>query len=348
MTRFNSTLLAACAAAATLAFSGCGDDDEPAGGTSASAGATQELTVYSGRDEELVAPLLKTFETESGIKLNVRYGDTAELAATIREEGDNSPADVFFGQDAGALGALQKAGLLADLPQATLDRVDAKYRSKDGVWVGTSARARVLAYDTRELEMAELPKSVLDLTDAEWKGKVGWAPTNASFQSFVTALRKTEGDDVAQKWLEDMKANGTKAYEKNGVVRDAIDSGEIEAGLINHYYVLEAASKEGDDYPVGLHFFGGGDPGALVNVAGGGVLKSSESAAAGTQLLDFLLGDESQKFFADQTFEYPLAGATPAPEGVPALAEIQQPDLDLSDLDDLEGTLQLLEKAGVL
>ncbi len=346
MKRSTSSLCAALAAAASLAFAGCGDDESTTASTPAA--ATKELTVYSGRDEELVAPLLKTFETESGIKLNVRYGDTAELAATIREEGDNSPADVFFGQDAGALGALHKAGQLADLPPATLDRVEDRYRSADGTWTGTSARARVLAYDTRELKEADLPDSVMDLTGPEWKGKVGWAPTNASFQSFVTALRLTKGDDVAEQWLKDMKANGAKAYEKNGLVRDAIASGEIQAGLINHYYVLDAASKEGDDYPVGLHFFPGGDPGALVNVASAGVLKSSENTAAGTQLVDFLLSDASQKYFADKTFEYPLAGTTPAPTGVPALDSIEQPDLDLSNLDDLQGTLELIEQSGVL
>ncbi len=345
--RITRSLVAALAATVTLGLGACGDD-EPESTTASGTAKAAELTVYSGREEELVAPLLKQFESESGVKLNVRYAETAELAATIREEGDNSPADVFFGQDAGALGALQKASLLAPLPQATLDKVEAGFRSAEGTWVGTSGRARVVAYDTREVKEADLPKSVLELTDAKWKGKVGWAPTNASFQAFVTALRKVEGDATAEKWLKDMKANGAKAYEKNGLVRDAIASGEVQLGLINHYYVLETAAKEGKEYPVGLHFLPGGDVGALVNVAGAGILKSSEQTENSQKLIDFLLSDASQKFFAEKTFEYPLAGTTPSPEGVPPLAEIQQPKLDLSNLDDLEGTLALIEKAGVL
>ncbi|MBJ7472127.1 MAG: iron ABC transporter substrate-binding protein [Solirubrobacteraceae bacterium] len=348
MKRLTRSLALSAAAALSFGLAACGDDDEssPASGTTGSEAA--ELTVYSGRDEELVAPLFERFETETGTKLSVRYGDTAELAATIREEGENSPADVFFGQDAGALGALDKDGLLAKLPAAALDPVAQEFRSANDTWVGTSGRARVLAYDSRELKEADLPASVLDLTGPEWKGKIGWAPTNASFQAFVTALRKVEGDDVAEQWLKDMDANGAKAYEKNGLVRDAIANGEIQAGLINHYYVLDAASSEGDDYPVKLHFFPGGDTGALVNVAGGGVLKSSEQQEAAASLLTFLLADEQQKFFVDETFEYPLAGDTAAPAGIPAIDSIEQPDVDLADLDDLAGTLELIEKSGVL
>lgn len=347
MRRITRSAVVSAAVALSLGLAACGDDestDTPA----ANAGENQELTVYSGRDEELVKPLFDRFEKETGTKLSVRYGDTAELAAMIREEGDNSPADVFFGQDAGALGALDASDQLAELPAETLEPVAEEFRSSEDTWVGTSARARVLAYDSRELKENELPASVLDLTKPAWKGKVGWAPTNASFQAFVTALRKVEGDDVAEQWLKDMKANDAKAYDKNGLVRDAINSGEIEVGLINHYYVLEAASEAGDDYPVKLHFFPGGDVGALVNVAGGGVLKSSDQQEQGAELLEFLLAGEQQEYFAAETFEYPLAGEAKAPTGIPALTEIEQPKLDLADLDDLQGTLELIEKAGVL
>lgn len=348
MKRVTRSLALSAVAALSLGLAACGDDEPAAEAGATTAGETTELTIYSGRDEELVKPLFDRFQTETGIKLSVRYGDTAELAAMVREEGDNSPADVFFGQDAGALGALHKSGQLDQLPAGLLDRVDKEFRSAQGTWVGTSARARVLAYDSRELKQPDLPESVLDLTGPQWKGKVGWAPTNASFQAFVTALRKVEGDDVAEKWLKDMKANGAKAYDKNGLVRDAIASGEIQAGLINHYYVLEAAAAEGDDYPVKLHFFPGGDVGALVNVAGGGVLTTSEHKDAGVRLLEFLLAPEQQRYFAEETFEYPLAGDVKAPAGVPPLADLQQPDIDLADLDDLQGTLELIASAGVL
>lgn len=332
---------------AILVLVACGDDD--GGGSAAGdSGGDRQLTIYSGRDEALVKPLIDRFQRQTDIKVRVRYGETAELAATLREEGDRSPADVFFGQDAGALGALQQAGLLEMLPQETLDKVSERFRSTEGRWVGTSGRSRVLAYDERELSEDELPRSVLDLTKPAWKGRVGWAPTNASFQAFVTGLRRVEGDDGARRWLEDMQANDVKAFESNVVIRDAIAKGEVETGLINHYYVLEAIAEEGDDYPVRLHFFGDGDIGSLVNVAGAAVLESSERKAEARRFVDFLLGEEAQRYFADDTKEYPLAAGVEPDRVLPPLASIEQPDLDLSDLEDLQGTLELLQETGVL
>lgn len=350
------TLLIGCLLAAlTIVLSACGGgsgDDAPATGTAPAAATTAggELTVYSGRDEELVAPLFERFTAATGIKLNVRYGDSAEMAATIREEGDRSPADLYYGQDAGALGALEQAGLLAPLPQATLDRVDAGFRSAAGRWVGTSGRVRTIAYDRRVVSASELPDSVLDLTDERWKGKVGWAPTNASFQAFVTALRAVEGEEAAARWLTEMQANDVQAYERNGLIRDAIADGEIEIGLINHYYVVQQLAEERDpgSYPVALHFPAGGDVGSLINVAGAGVLASSGKQDQARQLVDFLLSRAAQEHFRSETAEYPLAAGVEPLETLPPLTRIEQPRLDLGDIDDLDGTLRLLAGSGVL
>jgi iron(III) transport system substrate-binding protein len=315
----------------------CGSDDE-----------SGPVTVYSGREEELVAPLFERYEEETGNELEVRYGDSAELAATILEEGDNTPADVFFSQDAGALGALEKEGRFSELGEDVIAEVDERYRSRDDRWVGVSGRARVIAYDSRELSESDLPDSVLDLTDPEWEGRVGWAPTNASFQAFVTALRLQEGDAAARRWLEEMKDNGTESFESNSTTRDAIAAGEIDAGLINHYYVAQAQEEEGDGYPVEVHFTTGGDVGALVNVAGAGVLAASGNQDAASELVTFLLSPQAQRYFSEETKEYPLVeGIEADPEIVP-LSEIESPQIDLSNLDDLQGTLTLIERSGAL
>jgi len=315
----------------------CGGDDE-----------NGPVTLYSGREEELVAPLFEQYEEETGNEVEVRYGDSAELAATILEEGDNTPADVFFSQDAGALGALEKEGLFSELDEQAIAVVDERFRSGDDRWVGVSGRARVIAYDSRELDEADLPDSVLDLTDPEWEGRVGWAPTNASFQAFVTALRLQEGDAAARRWLEDMEANGAVSFESNSSTRDAIAAGEIELGLINHYYVAQAQAEEGDDYPVEVHFTSGGDVGALVNVAGAGVLAASDRQGAASEFAEFLLSPQAQRYFAAETKEYPLVDGIEADAEIVPLSEIESPQLDLSNLDDLQGTLTLIERSGVL
>ncbi len=316
-------------------------------GPSAS-GVSGTVTIYSGRSESLVGPLLERFRSETGLEVQVNYASTSELAATILEEGDASPADVFFAQDGGALGALAAEGRLTKLPAATLDHVDDRFRSPDGVWVGVSGRARVVVYDTRVLSEADLPTTILGYTDPAWKGTIGWAPTNASFQSFVTAFRILRGDDAARAWLEGIQANEPKVYEGNDAVLAAVAAGEVQVGFVNHYYLMVQIAEEGEDFPVRNHFLPNGDVGALVNVAGAGILTTSKNPAAAQAFVDFLLTEASQRYFADETYEYPLvAGIAADPRLVP-LADIASPDIDLSDLADLEGTLRLIQEAGVL
>jgi iron(III) transport system substrate-binding protein len=327
-------LIVAIALAAIAAGCGGGSDDP--------------LTVYSGREEELVAPLLEQFTEETGIDVEVRYGDSAELAATIAEEGENSPADVFFAQDPGSLGSVDAQ--LAELPAETLERVDPQFRDAEGRWVGTSGRSRVIAYNTDELSEDEVPDSVFDLTDPSWKGRIGIAPTNASFQAFVTAMRLSKGDGATRQWLVDLKENDPKEYEKNALIVEAVAAGEIDLGLVNHYY-LYLVKEEQPDAPVANHFLEAGDPGALVSVAGAGVLASSDQTDDAEQFVDFLLSDAGQRFYVDEAeeAEYPLVDGIEAKEGLPALAELTGPDVELTTFGaELESTVELLRETGYL
>jgi iron(III) transport system substrate-binding protein len=324
-------------AGSLLALAGCGGDDTKGDG---------KLTIYSGREEELVAPLFDKFEKQTGTEVEVRYGDSAELAAAIAEEGDNSPAEVFFAQDPGSLGALENR--LAELPDGTLERVPARYRDEDGRWVGTSGRVRVIAYNTDALSEEEIPDSVFALVDPKWKGKVGVAPTNASFQAFVSAMRLSRGEPKTRKWLEDLKDNDVKFYEKNLPIVEAVASGEIELGLVNHYY-LYVAKEENPDAAVANHFLTGTDPGALVSVAGAGVLTQADDKSEAERFVGFLLSDEGQRFYTEEAeeAEYPLVAGIAPKEGLPPFASLTGPELDLSKLGtELESTLKLLSDTG--
>ena len=304
--------------------------------------------MYSGRSEELVGPIIERFEEESGIEVQVRYGDTAELASTISEEGENSPADVFFSQDAGALGAVSDRGLLRELPENVLNRVEERFKDPNGRWVGTSGRARVVAYNTEALSDEDLPDSILDFTDPEWEGRIGWAPTNGSFQAFVTALRLIEGEDTAREWLEGIQANEPRRYENNLAIVEGVASGEIDVGFVNHYYLFQLRKERGEGVEARNHYFQNGDPGALVNAAGIGILNTTDNPAEAEEFLNFMLSEEAQRYFADETFEYPLIEGVPINEELIPLSEIETPNIDLSNLDDLEGTLDLLRETGVL
>ena len=306
-----------------------------------------DLTIYSGRNEKLIGALIEHFERDSGLDVEVRYADSAELAATIAEEGDKSPADVFFAQDAGSLGAVASAGRLAALEPSVTDLVPQRFRSADSLWVGVSGRARVAAYNTKAVEEGELPDSILEFTDPAWKGRLGWVPTNASFQAFVTALRKLKGEDAARQWLAGIKANEPKVYERNSQALEAVAAGEVDVAFVNHYYLLEAVAEQGP-LDAANHFFAGNDPGSLVNVAGAGILTTAKNGDGARAFVEYLLSEDAQRYFAEETFEYPLIEGVATDDRLPGLDEIDSPDLDLTELADLKGTLELLQSVGVL
>ncbi|MER7482628.1 iron ABC transporter substrate-binding protein [Streptomyces sp. NPDC126510] len=328
------------------ALAACGSEDKEDAGRS----GDSSLVIYSGRNEKLVKPLLDKLEEAVGAKVEVRYGDSAELAAQILEEGDRTKAGLFFSQDAGALGALSREGMLQKLPQATLDEVDDAYRGSDGDWVGLSGRVRVIAYNPDKVTEDKVPDSVFDVVKPEWKGKVGFAPTNASFQAFVTGMRVLKGDDTTRKWLEDLKTNGAKTYAHNLATLDAVEAGEVELGLVNHYYWYERVAEKGEDkVSAKLKFLPGKDPGALINVAGAGILKDSGQSATAQKAVDYLLSKEAQTYFADETKEYPLAaGVTSKVEDLPPFESLESPEIDLGKLESLRETLAMLQDVGLV
>ena len=317
-------------------LSACGGSDGDAG----------SLTVYSGRSETLVGPLIDRFKEDTGIDVSVKYAGTPQLAATLLEEGDNTSADVFFAQDPGGLGAV--AGMLSPLEEDVLAQVPQWAVSSDGVWVGVSGRARTVVYNTDTLAPDDLPGNLEGFTDPKWKGRLGWAPTNASFQTMVTAMRSIWGDQRTVQWLENIQANDPKVYPKNTPIVSAAASGEIDVGLVNHYYLHRFLAEQGDSFSARNYHPPAGGPGAIVMVSGVGILEESNNKDNAQQFIDYLLSDISQKYFVEETYEYPLASGIPVAEGVSPLSEINNPDLSSSALSDLEGTQALLREAGII
>ncbi|MDY6054712.1 iron ABC transporter substrate-binding protein [Micrococcus sp.] len=359
MPRSPRLALTGTVAALALGLTACaGGTSDPspttpaADATTTQAGRTSDgtVTLYSGRSENLVQPLLDQFTKDTGIKVEVRYDKTAAMAAQLIEEGDRSPADLFLAQDAGALGAAAKAGVLTELDRSTLDSVPEAYRDDEGRWVGVTGRVRVLAYNEDKVSTDELPASYADLTGDAWRGRVGVAPTNASFQTFVTALRLVKGEDAARSWLSDLDANDPQIREKNTEILADVDAGKIDAGLVNHYYLYELAKERGvapEDLKASLHFFPDGDLGSLVNVSGAGLVGEQEDDDA-KRLIEYLLSEKGQKYFAEETSEYPLVDGVDAPAGLPELSELQSPDVNLNDLDDLQSTVTVIQESGLL
>ena len=307
---------------------------------------SEPLVIYSGRSESLVDAVIQQFSQATGIGVEVKYAGTSQLAATLLEEGSNSPADIFFAQDPGGLGAVE--GMMSTLPDRVLSRVPDWARSPQGKWVGLSGRARTVVYNPERVSEDELPDDVWGFVNPEWKDRIGWAPTNASFQTMVTAMRALWGEEKTTQWLEGVQANNPIIYPKNTPQVAAVAAGEIDVGLVNHYYLFRFLAEEGEDFPARNYHPRAGGPGATVMVAGAGILDSTDNRDAAEKFLEFMLSRVGQQYFAGQTFEYPLVEGVNVPHVLAPLDEINHPSIPPKDLADLEGTQRLLRETGVL
>ena len=312
----------------------------------ASCGDSEQLTIYSAREENLVGPIIKQFRDATGVDVRVKYGTNAGLAGTIREEGSNSPADIFFATDPGLLGAM--SDLLAHLPDETLNLVPVEVRSREGNWVGISGRARVVVYNTDALTEADLPRSILDFTDPKWRGRIGWPPSNGSFQAFVTAMRVTLGEEHTRSWLEGIQANDPKVYPKNTPIVKAVAQGEIDVGFVNHYYLLRFLQEEGESFAARNYHPKGKDIGATMLVNAASILATSKNKENAERFINFMLSQAAQQYFASQTFEYPLVGGVKTDRVLVPLDQLELPDVDLSRLEDVKGTQALLRDVGII
>jgi iron(III) transport system substrate-binding protein len=329
---------------------------------------SSSITVYAGRSEPLVEPLVQAFQKDSGIKVNVRYGTDAALYAALSEEGAQSPADIFWANTSGALVNASKKGFFNKLPATTLKRA-LEFVPKSGTWTPLSVRFRVLAFNPKKVTNAALPANVLDLPSlSKFKGRIGWTPAYSSFQDFVTALRITHGEAKTKSWLEGMKKLEPKAYTSNSTMLESMLAGEIDVALTNHYYVQRIVAgaaegefeskglaanekpKTGQGNVIGAHFFKAGDTGNLELVTGTGILKTSKNVANSQKFVDFLLSQKAQQLGANSILEYPVVGGFALPKSLGSLSDAlkRSPKIDFERLADLEGSLKLLRSVGLL
>lgn len=307
----------------------------------------RSVTIYSGRTENLILPILEQFATETGIEVRVKYGQSADLALVLSEEGARSPADVFLSQSPGAVGFLEAEGRLAVLPDDVLSLVPESVRADNGRWIGFSGRKRVLVYNPDLVEASELPLSIFDLTDPAWAGRLAIAPPNGSFQDFVTAMRATEGDPATETWLNALAANDVATYPNNNSIVAAVGRGEIAAGLVNHYYNHRFVIED-PNHNARNHHLADGDPGSLLIITGAAILEGTENSAEAEELIRWLLDTEAQRYFADKTFEYPLAPGIPTASGVPEASFAAVGGIDYGSLGGgLEATRTMISDAGL-
>lgn len=340
--------LFALVAAATLG-SACSSDADANNQSSSGASATTpvELTLYSGRKADLIKDLLATFEKNTGHKVKLVDGGTSDMAARIETEGEECLADVYFAQDPGYPTYLASKGLLTKLPDDILNSVEAAYRDPNGSWVGASSRARVLVFNPDLIQESQLPKTLKDLADPKFKGRFGWAPSNASLQAHLSALRSLWGEESTKAWLEQVKANDPKVYAKNGAIVEAVDKGEVAFGWVNHYYLHQLKAKGTVSKARNYSFPTAGDAGNVMMVAGAGVVKTTRHKAAAEALVKFLVSPEAQAHYVKKNFEYPTRKDVALQQDLLPLERFSQVKLDQDALRDVDGTRKLLVAVGL-
>jgi len=306
------------------------------------------IIVYNAQHESLAKEWAEGFTKETGIPVTLRNGGDSEFSNQIVAEGASSPADVFLTENSPAMSLVEAAGLFAPLDADTLAEVPENFRPASGAWIGIAARSTVFAYNKDKLKEDQLPKSLLDLADPSWKGRWAASPSGADFQAIVSALLELKGEEATVNWLKAMKANFT-AYKGNGTVMKAVNAGEIDGGVIYHYYWFGDQAKTGENSNnVELHYFKNEDPGAFVSISGGGVLASSKHPKEAQAFVKWIAGKGGQDILKNGTsYEYAVGvGAVSNPKLVP-LADLQAPKVEPSKLNSKKVT-DLMTEASLL
>lgn len=307
-----------------------------------------EVTIYSGRKENLIEPVLDAFTCATGVSVQVRWGSSTQLALLIDEEGNHSQADVFLSQSPGPVGFLESKGLLGAIDHDVLRLVSEDNRSSQGSWVGFSGRKRVLVHNIDLIAEAELPTSVFDLTDEKWKGKVAIPGTNGSFMDWFTVFRDQYGTDVATKWLNEMVANDARYYPNNRSIVEAAGRGEIEVGLVNHYYNYQEVIAVGDDHRAKNHDLDDDDIGSLLIITAATVLKAAKNPEGANDLLAYLLTAPVQSYFTNHTLEYPLAAGVEPNVALPPLTALEIGSVNFDALGGgFDETARIIEASGI-
>jgi iron(III) transport system substrate-binding protein len=314
---------------------------------SGGSGATT-LTLYNAQHEDLMQAVVDGFTEKTGIKVEFRSGDDAELANQIVQEGKASPADVFVTENSPSVQVVADAGLFSPVGEAALAQVPEQYRPSSGSWVGFAARSTVLAYNPGLISESQLPASMMDLANPEWKGKVGFPPGGADFQAIVSAVLSLRGEAATRTWLQGL-ADGKAIYQGNSAVMQAVNEGKIPVGIIYHYYWFKDQAESGaNSNSVKLHYFKNQDPGAFVSVSGAGVLASSGHQKEAQEFVQYLTSADGQRRLAESTaLEYAVANGAASADVLPPLSTLGAPTVDPGSLNGPKVT-ELMQAAGLL
>ena len=293
----------------------------PVSGAVAAPAGEGVVNVYSHRHYDVDLELYRSFEEQTGIKVNVVEGGSDELIERLMREGAESPADILMTVDAGRLHRAKEAGLLQPATSPVLnDLVPENLRDPEGYWFALTRRARVIVYHPDRVDPSEL-STYEALTDPTWRGRILIrSSSNIYNQSLMASMIANHGEAKAKEWAAGIVANMARTPKGNDRGQmSALAAGEGDIAVVNTYYVgLMLNSSDAEQRAVGeqvrVFLPNQGDRGAHVNVSGAGITASSKNPAGALSLLEFLAGETAQRKWAHANYEYPVnRNVRPAP-----------------------------------
>lgn len=324
-------------------------------GTGMTPSLADEVNLYSARKEALVKPLLDRFTSETGIEVNLVTAKADALLARLKSEGKLTPADVFITVDAGRLYRAKAANLFQPIDSAVLRAaVPDQYRDADGVWFGLSLRARPIMYVRGQLDPAALTRYE-DLSKAEWKGRICIRSSgNIYNQSLVASMIAANGEERTEQWARGLVANLGRP--PAGGDRDQIKAaaaGQCAIAVANTYYLARMLAEGNDEAQraaaekMAIIWPNQGDRGAHVNVSGAGVIKHSKNRENAVRLLEFLVSDEAQQWYAEVNHEYPVKAGVEISATLKMFGEFRADAINLEALgENNAAAVKLMDRAG--
>lgn len=318
----------------------------------ASAVQAAEVNVYSGRQEELIKPVLDRFTQETGIKVNLITGKPDELIGRMQTEGRNSPADVLISSDVGRLSRAKTAGVLQVVDSATLTgAIPAYLRDPEQQWFGLTLRARPILYVPAKVDPAQL-STLQDLADPKWKGKICIRSSDNIYnQSMVAALLAHLGEEKTQAWANGFVNNF--AQPPKGGDRDQIKAaaaGVCDLAIANTYYLggmLDDPKDKAAAEKLKVFWPNQNDFGTHVNISGAGVAKFAPNKAEAIKLLEYMVKPEAQDWYAATNHEYPVVEGVKWSPLLESFGHFKADSLALAKLGELNAkAIEIMDKAG--
>ena len=299
--------------------------------------SSEELTIYTSRQPQLLEPIIETFYQETGIKVNLLSGNAQELMERIAIEGDESKADIFMTVDAGVLWQAAERDIFAEIDSDILKNNIPEYlRDSNNLWFGLSKRARTIVYSSDQFSDSDF-STYEDLADSKWQGKLCLRTSKKVYnRSLMASMIDAYGFDQAKKIVSGWVSNlATEVFSNDTNALKAVSSGQCGVTIVNTYYLARLLDDPKYNN-LNLFWANQNDRGVHVNISGAGIVKTTKNKTNAIKLLEYLSSEDAQDFYASANKEYPILKGALVHDAIRDWGEFSEDEINVSKLGSLQ------------